>query len=87
MGYGVSSTGRHFSAGLDVRALADLPFQRADLEPGRRRASFWRPPFRLLRSPNHRRPITVILIDRLNFMRNHSDLHRCSDSAVGGTVL
>jgi enoyl-CoA hydratase len=36
----VSSTGRHFSAGLDVRSLADRPFQREDLELGRRRASF-----------------------------------------------
>lgn len=36
----VSSTGKHFCAGLDVRALAGLDFERDDLELGRRRASF-----------------------------------------------
>ena len=36
----ISSTGKHFCAGLDVRALSGLDFEREELELGRRRASF-----------------------------------------------
>jgi enoyl-CoA hydratase/carnithine racemase len=36
----LSSTGKHFCAGLDGRALSGLDFEREDLEIGRRRASF-----------------------------------------------